>query len=65
MVAHEEYKRTIGSDGEMELPISVMEMGLVRWMGGITQLDRFYHQDIRERFGIAAIADKFREAHLR
>ncbi|KIH64858.1 hypothetical protein ANCDUO_04827 [Ancylostoma duodenale] len=34
-------------------------------MGGITQLDRICNQDIRQRFGVASIADKLREARLR
>ncbi|KAL6729361.1 hypothetical protein Aduo_000422 [Ancylostoma duodenale] len=50
---------------EMERRISVMEMRMLRRMGGITQLDRICNQDIRQRFGVAAIADKLREARLR
>ncbi|EYB89277.1 hypothetical protein Y032_0233g3071 [Ancylostoma ceylanicum] len=49
----------------MERRISGMEMRMLRWMGGITQIDRIYNQDIRQRFGAGAIADKLREAHLR
>ncbi|EYC02171.1 hypothetical protein Y032_0101g3343 [Ancylostoma ceylanicum] len=30
-------------------------------MCGITQLDRICNQDIRQRFGVVAIADKLRE----
>ncbi|EYC44370.1 hypothetical protein Y032_0463g1909 [Ancylostoma ceylanicum] len=50
---------------EMERRISVMEMRMLRWMGGITQLDRICNQDIRQRFGVVAIDDKLREARLR
>ncbi|EYC14723.1 hypothetical protein Y032_0039g120 [Ancylostoma ceylanicum] len=49
----------------MERRISVMEMRMLRWMGGITQLDRICNQDIRQRFGVVAKADKLREARLR
>ncbi|KIH60622.1 hypothetical protein ANCDUO_09119 [Ancylostoma duodenale] len=34
-------------------------------MGGIKQRDRICYQDIRQRLGIVAIADKLREARLR
>ncbi|KIH52950.1 hypothetical protein ANCDUO_16935 [Ancylostoma duodenale] len=50
---------------EMKSRISVTEMRLLRWMGGITQLDPICNQDIRQRFGVAAIVDKLREARLR
>ncbi|KIH44848.1 hypothetical protein ANCDUO_25119 [Ancylostoma duodenale] len=49
----------------MERRISVTEMRMLPWMGGITQLDLICNQDIRQRFGVAAIADKLREAGLR
>ncbi|KIH60771.1 hypothetical protein ANCDUO_08966 [Ancylostoma duodenale] len=40
-------------------------MRMLRWMGGITQLDRICNQDVQQRFGVVAIADKLREARLR
>ncbi|KIH50643.1 hypothetical protein ANCDUO_19276 [Ancylostoma duodenale] len=49
----------------MERRISVMEMRMLRWMGGITQLDRISNQDVQQRFGVVAIADKLREERLR
>ncbi|KIH62007.1 hypothetical protein ANCDUO_07713 [Ancylostoma duodenale] len=49
----------------MERRISVMEMRMLRWMGGITQLDRMCNQNVRQRFGVVAIADKLHEARLR
>ncbi|EYB85435.1 hypothetical protein Y032_0298g1758 [Ancylostoma ceylanicum] len=42
-----------------------MEMKMLRWMAGITRLDRIYDQDIRQRFGVAPITDKLHEARLR
>ncbi|KIH56070.1 hypothetical protein ANCDUO_13755 [Ancylostoma duodenale] len=35
----------------MERRISVMEMRMLRWMGGITQLDRICNRDVQQRFG--------------
>ncbi|KIH67336.1 hypothetical protein ANCDUO_02331 [Ancylostoma duodenale] len=49
----------------MERRISIMEMRMLRWMGGTTHLDRIGNQDIRQRFGVAATADKLPEARLR
>ncbi|EYC32669.1 hypothetical protein Y032_0002g1036 [Ancylostoma ceylanicum] len=40
---------------EMERRISVMEMRILRWMGGFTQLDRSCKQEIRRRIGVFAI----------
>ncbi|KIH51948.1 hypothetical protein ANCDUO_17957 [Ancylostoma duodenale] len=42
-----------------------MEMKMLRWMGGVTRLDRICNQDIRQRFGVAPITEKLREARLR
>ncbi|EYB99272.1 hypothetical protein Y032_0123g1113 [Ancylostoma ceylanicum] len=42
-----------------------MEMKMLLWMAGITRLDRICNQDIRQRFGVAPITDKLREARLR
>ncbi|KIH46177.1 hypothetical protein ANCDUO_23772 [Ancylostoma duodenale] len=50
---------------EMERRFSVVETRMLRWMGGITQLDRICNQVMQQRFGIVAIADKLHEARLR
>ncbi|KIH43262.1 hypothetical protein ANCDUO_26736 [Ancylostoma duodenale] len=42
-----------------------MEMKMLRWMAGVMRLDRICNEDIRDRFGIAAISDKLRESRLR
>ncbi|EYC12765.1 hypothetical protein Y032_0046g1411 [Ancylostoma ceylanicum] len=42
-----------------------MEVWMLRWMAGITRLDRICNQDIRQRFGVTPITDKLREARLR
>ncbi|EYB90790.1 hypothetical protein Y032_0214g2334 [Ancylostoma ceylanicum] len=41
-----------------------MEMKMLRRMAGIMRLDHICKQDIRERFGVAPIADKLRGARL-
>ncbi|EYC06858.1 hypothetical protein Y032_0073g739 [Ancylostoma ceylanicum] len=43
---------------EVERRLSGMEMKMLRWMAGITRLDRICNQDIRQRFGVAPITDK-------
>ncbi|VDO60701.1 unnamed protein product [Heligmosomoides polygyrus] len=42
-----------------------METKMLRWMAGVTRLDRIRNDAIRQKFGVAAIADKMREARLR
>ncbi|KIH56319.1 hypothetical protein ANCDUO_13501 [Ancylostoma duodenale] len=42
-----------------------MEMKMLRWMGGVTRLERICNQDIRQRFGVSPITEKLREARLR
>ncbi|EYC43524.1 hypothetical protein Y032_0491g2404 [Ancylostoma ceylanicum] len=42
-----------------------MEMKMLRWTAGVTRADRIRNEKIRERFGIALIADKIRETRLR
>ncbi|EYB86499.1 hypothetical protein Y032_0278g1176 [Ancylostoma ceylanicum] len=49
---------------EVERRFSGMEMKMPRWMAGITLLDRICNQDIRQRFGVAPITGKLREARL-
>ncbi|VDO85817.1 unnamed protein product, partial [Heligmosomoides polygyrus] len=50
---------------EMESRLSVMETKMLRWMAGVTRLDRTRNDAIRQKFGVAPIADKMREARLR
>ncbi|KIH43887.1 hypothetical protein ANCDUO_26100 [Ancylostoma duodenale] len=42
-----------------------MEMRMLWWMDGIKQKDWKCNQDLRQRFGVVALADKLREARLR
>ncbi|VDP08045.1 unnamed protein product [Heligmosomoides polygyrus] len=42
-----------------------METKMVRWTAGVTRLDRIRDDVIRQKFGVAPIADKMREARLR
>ncbi|VDP59481.1 unnamed protein product [Heligmosomoides polygyrus] len=42
-----------------------METKMLRWTAGVTHLDRIRNDAIRQKFGIAPIADKMREARLR
>ncbi|KIH46795.1 hypothetical protein ANCDUO_23150 [Ancylostoma duodenale] len=44
--------------------LSAMEMIALRWMVGVTQLDRICNDDIRNRFGVGAISDKLRKSRL-
>ncbi|PIO64310.1 hypothetical protein TELCIR_14067 [Teladorsagia circumcincta] len=50
---------------DIEARLGVMETKMLRWTAGVTRLDRIRNDDIRERFGVAPIADKMREARLR
>nr|CDJ91351.1 endonuclease-reverse transcriptase [Haemonchus contortus] len=50
---------------EVEARLSVMETKMLRWTAGVTRLDRISNDAIRERFGVAPIVDKMREARLR
>ncbi|VDP55247.1 unnamed protein product [Heligmosomoides polygyrus] len=42
-----------------------METKMLRWTAGVTRLERVRNDAIRQRFGVASIAEKLREAHLR
>ncbi|VDP08514.1 unnamed protein product [Heligmosomoides polygyrus] len=42
-----------------------METKMLRWTAGVTRLDRIRNDVIRQKFGVAPIADKMREARLR
>ncbi|VDO86996.1 unnamed protein product [Heligmosomoides polygyrus] len=48
-----------------ESRLSVMETKMLRWTGGVTRMDRIRNDAIRQKFGVAPIADKMREARLR
>ncbi|VDO83209.1 unnamed protein product [Heligmosomoides polygyrus] len=50
---------------EIESRLSVMETKMLRWTAGVTRLDRIRNDTIRQRFGVAPIAEKLREARLR
>ncbi|VDP02630.1 unnamed protein product [Heligmosomoides polygyrus] len=41
-----------------------METKVPRWKAGVTRLDRVRNDAIRQRFGVAPIAEKLREARL-
>ncbi|VDP22485.1 unnamed protein product [Heligmosomoides polygyrus] len=42
-----------------------MEAKMLRWTAGVTRMDRIRNDVIRQKFGVAPIADKMREARLR
>ncbi|VDP46995.1 unnamed protein product [Heligmosomoides polygyrus] len=50
---------------EVETRLSVMETKMLRWTAGVTRMDRIRNEAIRQKFGVAPIADKMREARLR
>ncbi|VDO85005.1 unnamed protein product [Heligmosomoides polygyrus] len=42
-----------------------MEAKMLRWTAGVTRMDRIRNEAIRQKFGVAPIADKMCEARLR
>ncbi|VDP17650.1 unnamed protein product [Heligmosomoides polygyrus] len=42
-----------------------METKMLRWTTGVTRMDRIRNDAIRQKFGVAPIIDKMREARLR
>ncbi|EYB85538.1 hypothetical protein Y032_0296g1688 [Ancylostoma ceylanicum] len=50
---------------EVERRLIVLETMMLRWTAGVTRADRIRIEKMRERFGIAPIADKLRETRLR
>ncbi|VDP07006.1 unnamed protein product [Heligmosomoides polygyrus] len=42
-----------------------METNMLRWTAGVTRMDRIRNDAIWQKFGVAPIADKMREARLR
>ncbi|XP_068082112.1 uncharacterized protein [Anabrus simplex] len=50
---------------EVECRLSVMETKMLRWTAGITRLDHILNDNIRKRFGVAAIQKKMQENRLR
>ncbi|VDP15302.1 unnamed protein product [Heligmosomoides polygyrus] len=50
---------------EVETRLSVMETKMLRWTAGVTRMDRIRNDAIRQKFGVAPITDKMREARLR
>ncbi|VDP29306.1 unnamed protein product [Heligmosomoides polygyrus] len=47
---------------EAETRISVMETKMLCWTAGVTRMDHIRNDVIRQKFGVAPIADKMREA---
>ncbi|WP_227626107.1 hypothetical protein, partial [Klebsiella pneumoniae] len=45
--------------------LSVTEMRMLRWMSGFTLKDRMQNEYIRNKVGVAPVADKIRESRLR
>ncbi|VDO60117.1 unnamed protein product [Heligmosomoides polygyrus] len=41
-----------------------METKMLRWTAGVTRMDHIRNDAIQQKFGVAPIADKMREAHL-
>ncbi|PIO59033.1 hypothetical protein TELCIR_19516 [Teladorsagia circumcincta] len=50
---------------EVEARLSVMETKMLRRTAGVTRADHIRNDAIRQRFGVAPIVDKVREARLR
>ncbi|VDO22667.1 unnamed protein product [Heligmosomoides polygyrus] len=50
---------------EVEMRFSLMETMMLRWTAGVTRMDRIRNDAIQQKFGVAPIADKMREARLR
>ncbi|VDO19562.1 unnamed protein product [Heligmosomoides polygyrus] len=50
---------------ETETRLSVMAVKMLRWTAGVTRMGRTRNDVIRQKFGVAPIADKMREARLR
>ncbi|VDP04426.1 unnamed protein product [Heligmosomoides polygyrus] len=42
-----------------------METKMLRWTAGVSRMDRIRNDAIRQKFGVAPIADKIHEARLR
>ncbi|VDP27980.1 unnamed protein product [Heligmosomoides polygyrus] len=61
-VSTREYWSTIK---EAETGLSVRETKMLRWTAGVTGMNRLRNDVIRQKFGVAPIADKVREARLR
>ncbi|VDO37147.1 unnamed protein product [Heligmosomoides polygyrus] len=43
---------------EVETRLSVMKTKMLRWTAGVTRMDRIGNDAIRQKFGVASIADK-------
>ncbi|VDP38831.1 unnamed protein product [Heligmosomoides polygyrus] len=50
---------------EVETRLNVMETKMLRWTAGATRMDRIRNDAVRQKFGVAPIAEKMREARLR
>ncbi|EYC26065.1 hypothetical protein Y032_0011g1540 [Ancylostoma ceylanicum] len=60
----EYLESAMSSDGNL-CQGSAVEVKMLHWMAGATRFDRVCSQDVRKRFGVAAITDKFRESRFR
>ncbi|VDP49873.1 unnamed protein product [Heligmosomoides polygyrus] len=47
---------------EVETHLSLMETKVLRWTAGVTRMDRIQNDVIRQKFGVAAMADKMCES---
>ncbi|VDO20109.1 unnamed protein product [Heligmosomoides polygyrus] len=50
---------------EAESRLSVMETKMLRWMVGVTRMNRIRNDAIWQNFAVSLIAEKMREARLR
>ncbi|KAK8933586.1 hypothetical protein KSP39_PZI015959 [Platanthera zijinensis] len=48
-----------------EQKMGVAEMRMLRWMCGHTRLDKIRNESISDKTGVAPIAEKMQEAHLK
>ncbi|VDO70203.1 unnamed protein product [Heligmosomoides polygyrus] len=50
---------------EAETRLRIVATTMLRWMAGVTRMDRIRNDVIRQKFGVAPIADRMREVRLR
>ncbi|KAF3639039.1 hypothetical protein FXO38_22890 [Capsicum annuum] len=59
------YTSVVGYGGSKLAQLKVAEMRMLRWMCGITRVDRVRNKTIRDRVGVASVEDKIWEGRLR